>query len=824
MRSSPRRRTIRCSALVALLLAGSGVASADVASKLASYEKDVQQLGANLPQPGQVTTDTSRRLVDAEVAYSLGDYDTAALMLFDMTGKPGPEQETATYYLAESLYQKGDRGAARNYYEAVVASNNPSSRYYQPSLIRLVEIAIAQNDTTNLQSTLDALDRLSPGLRKPDVPYVRGKYAFFEGKYDEALAYFQDVPKGSAVEMQAAYYTGTVNVAKKDLARATEIFTELVGRKPKTPNDRRIMELSHMALGRLYYERDQASKSIDSYLEIDRRSDLFPDALYEVAWVYVKGKQFDKALRALELLSLSEPTSTKTPTVRILEGNLRIRKAQMIRNAKVTNTLDATTRDTDPNKEYDKAETVFTETHDAYLPSYLALSEMVDNPDPGQFLQQLAGRSPRVFSATPPVPEAAAQYLREEPEVNRVVNVQVDLNEVETTITQAEAVISRLEAVLAVGDKTVLYPALQSRRSRLGAIQDDLIKIRIELHDQLARGGSGESANRRTLASSYLALGNVEQLASDRLAGVQADYDKVDQSATDVGQILDSTQAVAVALRKYANDPHAVNNEPMADDQKASMFTALDDAAREADSIDRELQDIQKEIQLGRDLAPVGDEAVIKARDTRKQLIAALDAEYRAIGNTGGKQAQLADRAMRLSANIAAIDAQIDGLVARGMDQVKAQIATEKQNIASMKTELTENSDEARTIGGTVLGASFKDVKARFYDIVIRTDVGNVDVSWSRKEDNDDDLKRLNLSRARDLKQLKDEFREILDKPTPSGKPLFKKPDQPEGPPATSPDKANGTDTRVSPGGPAKEPPPPTVRPDSKPAPKGGSK
>ena len=55
----------------------------------------------------------------------------------------------------------------------------------------------------------------------------------------------------------------------------------------------------------------------------------------------MKGKQYDKALRALELLALSEPNSTKTATVRILEGNLRIRKAQLIRLNLITGSLDA---------------------------------------------------------------------------------------------------------------------------------------------------------------------------------------------------------------------------------------------------------------------------------------------------------------------------------------------------------------------------------------------------------------------------------------------------------------------------------------------------
>ncbi|MEO8700414.1 MAG: tetratricopeptide repeat protein [Kofleriaceae bacterium] len=820
-------------------LVATSVAGADPSTKVVAYEIEAKALATDLPLPNTITgPQGQRRLVDAEVAYSLGDYDTAALMLFDLASKPGADQETASYYLAESLFQKGDKGAARNYYEQVAAKGNPSSRYYQPSLLRLVEIAIAQRDTTNVATHLATLDRLSPGLRKPEVPYVRGKFAFFEGKHDEALAYFQEVPKGSSQELQALYYTATAMVAKKDLARATEVFTDLIGRKPRAANDRRVIELAQLALGRLYYERDQPSKSIDSYLMIDRKSELFPDALYEVAWVYVKGKQYDKALRALELLALSEPTSNKTPTVRILEGNLRIRKAQMIRQAQITGTLDANYRATEPATEYDKATAVFTETHDMYMPSYVALAQMADSTtDPGQYLAQLAGRSQRVFQSVAPIPEAAAQYLREEPEVQRVVAIESDLGDVETNIAQSEAMIARLEGVLGANDRTAVYPALQARRSRIGQIQDDLIRLRSGVAEQMAQGSSGSaSMTRRQLVQQYWAMPNAEQAYADRLAATQGEYDKVEQSAADVNAVIDQTQAVAVALRKYAND----SIEPaIPQDQKTTIQQTLDQAASEAAAIETELADVNREILLGRDLAGVGDESVLKAREARKALRQAQDAEHKALASSGGNQTLIAlgDRMMRLAENLGATEVQIDGIVDRGMDQVKQALAQERTNLAGYKTELDDYGQESRTIGGTVLGASFKDVKAKFYDIVIRTDVGNVDVAWSQKEDDDDDLKRLNLSRQRELKQLRDEFRDVLQDPggalppVPAKKPQSAlDPADPSKPMTGSPDKGgNPSDTRVKPGGDApKEPAKPLVRPDNEqpkpPAPKGGGR
>jgi tetratricopeptide (TPR) repeat protein len=831
--SSPDAPGVRAGVFRGVLFAAlvaTTTATADVGTKLAAYEIEARALAADLPEPNRMTgAQGQRRLVDAEVSFSLGDYDGAALMLFELASKPGADQETATYYLAEALFQKGDRGAARGYYEHVVAKST-ASRYYQPSLLRLVEIAIAQRDTTNIDQVLAALDRVG-SQRLPEVPYVRGKFAFFQGKHDEALTYFQDVPKGSVQELQALYYTGTTLVAKKDLGRASEVFTDLIARTPRVPNDRRVIELAQLALGRLYYERDQPSKAIDSYLLVDRRSELFPDALYEVAWVYVKSKQYDKALRALELLSLSDPTSTKTPTVRILEGNLRIRKAQLIRTAQVTGTLDAKLKDVDPGVEYDKASAVFTDTHDMYMPSYVALSQMVDSTgDPSQYLAQLAGRSANVFQATAPLPEAAAQYLRDEPEVQRVVTVESDLAEVESDLAQSEQLIARLEGVLASADRTAVYPALQSRRGRIGQIQDDLIRMRAQLADELAGGGGGDaSMRRRQLLQEYLALPNAEQAQADHVATVQDGFDKIEQAAADVSGVIDQTQAIAVALRKYANEAAP----PLPQDQKATLAQTLDAAATEAAQIERELAAIQREIQLGRDLAGVADDSVAKTRALRKTVRDAEDAEHKALASAGGNQNVIAqgDRAARLAESLAATEQQLDAIADRGIAQVKTALAQERQAAAGYQVELDKLSAESRSIGGTVLGASFKDVKAKFYDVIVRTDVGNVDVAWSRKEDNDDDLKRLYLMRQRDLKQLRDEFRDILQdpggalKPPPVKKPV-PAPEAPTGAQTTSPDKSGAGDTRVKPGG--SEPPKdtkPTVRPDNeqpKTAPKKG--
>lgn len=823
-------------ALLASIEASIGVARADddVGARLAAYEAEARELGADLPRPNQISIGVAqRRLLDAEVAYSLGDYDAAALALFDLASRPGPDREPASFYLAESLYQKGDRGAAAGYYEQVVASGGASGKYYQPSLERLIEIAIVQKDEAKIAEVVRALDQVPAGQRLPSVPYVRGKLAYAQGKYDEALAAFQEMPRGSDGELQAAYYAGTAYVAKGDLARATEVFTDLIGRKPRTANDRRMVELSQLALGRLYYERDQASKSIDSYLLVDRHSDLFPDALYEVAWVYVKSKQYDKALRALELLAESDPQSTKTPTVKILEGNLRVRKAQMIRTAQILGTIDAKEQD-DPATEYDRAVQVFTETHDAYLPSYNALVQMVSGgAPPEQYLRQIAGRFEHVFQIAAPIPEAAVQYLRDEPAVQRVTRVETDLGEVSASIADAEATIARLEAVLAARDRTAVYPELAGRRARVAAVEAELIKTRNDLAEQqlkLVKNAelTGLTTNRRQRFAAFAAFADPARTAADHLARSQARYDAIERSAAEVDDAIGQAQAMAVALRKYGSD-----TPDLPADQRKAMATALDDAAREAEAIENELHAVHHDIALGRDLAGVGDPGVASAAEARRQVRAAEDAEQKLLarqagGGTGaGKDrarlAALGDRAARIAAQLAEAERQIDLVTDQGLQEVRGMIAKEKAALAAYKAALAGDEAEARALGGSVLARSFQDVKAKFYDIVIRTDVGNVDVAWSQKEDVDDDLKRLNLSRQRELKQLRDEFKDILDAGTPKPSAPAKKLDRPPAevtaPIAGSPDKGAG-DQRIAPAGDRPgTPAPPTVKPGAAPPP-----
>lgn len=772
----------------------------DIGKKLVTVEGEARELGSGIKKPtGQPKKDDvmSRRLIDAQVAFGVGNFDNAALLLYDYVAQAtrGRDYDTALYYLGESLFQKKDRVASRTYFTQLV-KELPSSKYYQQSLERLIELSLILGDTDGVDGWLADLDRVPSDKRRPSVPYVRGKYAFAQDDFAGAETWFKQVPADSEYGFQAQYYLGTAYVGLKELGKATQAMAALLDREPKTDDDARVKELAQLALGRLYYERDQPTKAIDSYLLIDRKSDLFPDALYEVAWVYVKSQQYDKALRALELLALADPTSQRLPTVRILEGNLRIRKAQGI-HEKVQAGLD--TGSASGTEEYDKATRLFGETHDLYAPPHDELAKIIAaNEDPQAFLAQITGRASETFHTNSTMPEIAAAWIRDEPNVNRVMTVETDLGDIQDEINEAERTIQRLDAVLGSANRVNIFPSLATKRSRSTELLEDLLGMREKLADEEYRLAQQGNANaqlaavdpltqrRRALVAQWKAMPDAAISYGQRVEKAQGQFDDVDRQLAEVLVTIDTTQATVVALDKFVKE----SPEPADPAAKKAWIAQKLDAQKviaelniELAEMHQELDGIRREVVLGRDEAGSGDEVSLRARTLRDQLRAAYADEHRAVARLtladakrGGKIGDLIRRSDGAMAQLDTVNDTIDQIVEVALTEVKDTLTYEKAELASYRREFLLYEAESRALGGTVLGNAFRDVKAKFYDVLVRSDVGVVDVGWSQKEESDQDLARLNVEKQREIKQLRDEFADLIreakeDAPPPAPEP-----------------------------------------------------
>src|SRR6185503_3146570 len=90
---------------------------------------------------------------------------------------------------------------------------------------------------------------------------------------------------------------------------------------------------------------DQYQQAVNAYNHIDRSSSEFGTMLYELAWVYVKLGDIERAQRALEVLAIAEPNSTNIADGSLLRGDLMLGPASSRTRSRSTRACGtATTR------------------------------------------------------------------------------------------------------------------------------------------------------------------------------------------------------------------------------------------------------------------------------------------------------------------------------------------------------------------------------------------------------------------------------------------------------------------------------------------------
>jgi tetratricopeptide (TPR) repeat protein len=772
-------RALAASLAVSLAVAPAWAQPLDATAKrlstLEAQALELERLVRPPAGPPQGDPETiERRLVQAQVAHGVGRHADAALLLYDIVEKypSARSYPEALFFLADSLFHKGDNQLARGYFHKIVDEGRPSAPRYQQALERLIEISLRLQDPTRVQDYLAKLDALPAAKKSDSVPYVRGKYAYFSGAHDEALALFKTIPEASKYHFQGRYFAGTTHVAKGDLGEAAKVFHALIRVAPRNETDEEIVELAHLALGRLHYERDQPTDAIDHYLLIGRRSKFFDEALFEIAWVYVKAKEFDKALRALELLALANPRSARLPDVRILEGNLRIRKAQ----------TTAVERG-NAAEELARATNVFEDTRDTYEKPRTDLEKILAaQPEPRAFFNQIVGRAGPILEVQTELPEVVVAWLKEERDVSRVVGVATNLDEIRTSLDETTQLIARLERAVSSPSRVALFPLMAEQRGRAQEIGDAAFRARQDLAGEQRKlidrhANAAEKTRvaelqrqRRALASRLAAMPGSGDTYLERVRKARAAYVETDKKAQQVEVQIISLEAQLVALDKYHADVSAQpGGKILPRDQYAPQLRELQGLIGE---LRRQLDAVRNDIVLASDEAGISDALAAEEREVRAQLEAAVAAEHAAmkpiVGRMSGGDRERAERASALVAQAekvegiaARVTAKIETYVDQQLEEAKTIIVEEKGNVLLYQQQLASYDGESVDLGGEIVGGSFEAVSRKFYEIGVRADVGLLDVSWAQKEEAEDSVDRLRQDFAQEKNTIESELRSI---------------------------------------------------------------
>jgi len=471
MSDRPRRYAVGVAAvLIAAGLVGlAAPAHADL-NKLRTEVTDLEQQAKNLSvrYATQVGTEqiAEHRLVDAQVLYTLHDYTRAAILLFDYVSKYKHTRgyPEAVFYLADSLYQKRDFLSAKRYFRLIV--NEVKGKFYQEALQRLVELSLRTGDFADVQSHLNALSAIPQHMLQPSVPYVRGKYFYFRNQLDAGLAAFRAIAPGAKYYVHAQYFIGASLVQRKDYSGAIATYQQLLKVGPKNDSERHIRDLTYLALGRLLYEKGEIDRAIDMYQKVSRKSKEFDNSLYEICWAYIKAaykkdpvSNYQKALRALDLLVLAQPDSAFIPQVKVLQGNLLIRLEQ-----------------------WGRATDLFTKTREKFVPVQTRMKQVLaEHQDPNVFFDLLLARNMGQLAVQIQVPELAINWVKEDANVSRALHLVQDVRDIEASIKEAQDLIKRLERAVNTPAKIKIFPEFSAAKTSSLEVENRLLLARARI-------------------------------------------------------------------------------------------------------------------------------------------------------------------------------------------------------------------------------------------------------------------------------------------------------------------------------------------------------
>ncbi len=749
-----------------------------VLKKLNDLESDINQLSSLPLRRSQLRSATyvEERLADGELFFRLKDYVRASVIFTDVVESfpRHPAYPDCLFLLAESLYHAGDYLGARSRFRLIIdRADEPRFRpFLQRTLGRLIEIAILIRDFDRVEDYFSRLSQLPTSDIEAATGYYRAKYlysvaqpetvaadddesegggaAYDQQRLEQARLAFENVPPNTAYFPQARYFVGVIYTVRGQYEQAVRAFQQVAEYKATDAAGRKVVDLAKLALGRLFYETDQIERAAEAYQSIGRSSTDFDVALYEIAWAYIRNGDSTQAERALEVLGVAVPDSRTIPDGMILRGNLLLR-----------------------NGSYLTADEVFAEVSKRFEKVREQLDEMyADQPNPAEHFRRLVRENVESFDVASFVPPLALKWTDLQGDIKQALQILADLSQSVRLVRETENIVKRMNSALASPNPVNIFPDLRSHRERTVALRTRLEKVRKQLIAAEAKasgaGGSELAAlrkERQQLEKSLDAIPDDPDEMHARNARVLEKYralnselSKLEVQTTGLEARIVATDRFMTATMKEREDAAGV----------AAIRTELEQQkAAVAEYRDR-MATLRMDIENGQLQVGVGDAAYRRDGALREKYGELVERERKLMGaGKGGDNAWY--RIVQAEAKIVEQDARVDAVVAERVAEMRAVLDEESGNLERYREQLDALQTEAEVVIGAVTRENYAQIRQRFYEIVLRADVGRADVAWAEREEHRMRVEMLTRERTRQLQALDDEFREIMDEKAKQG-------------------------------------------------------
>jgi tetratricopeptide (TPR) repeat protein len=774
-------------------MAGEGTAAAgsNSDSAIASASLELSSVGAGVGQiqaavlqsKGELTPE--QRLANGELLFRNRDFARASVVLSEtLEAFPNtPSFPDALWLRGETYYAEGDYLAARRDYKLLVerGSEPRFQAYVGKAIARLVDVSLRLNDPPELFVPLiEKFGQVPPGQVDAALLYAKGKAYFKTNQWNDAMGAFGQVANGTLYSHQARYFQGIVamklarqggSVDKKagttsaNYKPAIDAFRAVTELSPDTPDHAHVIDLAWLAIGRLFYEMEQYQQAAEAYSKVGRGSPEFDSMLFELAWVYVRSGDVERAQRALEVLEVSNPDSDYVAESTLLQADLLLRAGAFDRALQLYDTVRA-----------------------QYEPMTNRVTAFLDSTkDVSVYYERLRKQQLDVLDQNEVLPPIAVRWAREMEDGPLAFAVIDDVNECKTMLKHSNEVIDRLTTLstastrvrafkdLAIGEETAL--GLLNRVSRARLLLAHTLD-QVEPGDLSGEIG-GARQRRRALMAAIEGLPVNPQDFAERDRSGEVQWNTLSQSLTQRQAEVDSMQATVNGLRRVLADGPAQG--VALDPASIKEFqTELEANEHDLQGYKEQMVELRKEVESGRAQIGLGDARYQADAGSRNQFREALELEVRlaSTGGAGGDAQGFAGRtspvlvqARQLENELVSLIQQMDVQVDARAEQLRQKIEVERANVAGYQQRLDALDNEARDLVGHVAERNFSLVRDRLRGIVLRADVGITEQAWEVREEELDRVRNLQGERARQDQLLDEELKEVRDDGVEPGAP-----------------------------------------------------
>ena len=197
------------------------------------------------------------------------------------------------------------------------------------------------------------------------------------------------------------------------------------------------------------------------------------------------------------------------------------------------------------------------------------------------------------------------------------------------------------------------------------------------------------------------------------------------------------------------------------------MRTTLEQLRGLHDKLREAIADARRDASAAGGIGEVERETTKKLSDTLQRE---LTIEKGAMARLTGSDRLQVERMMDLLGRTDAIDTQLHAFDQRVDAQVNARLEKVTRYLQAGKEELTLAAnklgaivEQSKSMGGGLAQAMFTKVADKFYDLVVRSDVGIIDVSWGLKDQKTSVVTKLTNQKNLELKALDEDFRKVLE-------------------------------------------------------------